>query len=157
MVVDSSALVAIMLLEPEAPRFVRAIAEARRRLVSAANLLEAGTVIERRRGIEAGEDLDAFVGEVGLEIEPVTVVQVRIARAAYRSYGRGNHPAVSISATASPMRSPRRRGCPYSSRATISVGPTSRRTEEVVMQGARAWPAGPLAKARGPAMSAPCD
>ena len=93
MVVDTSALIAILLLEPEAERFTMAIADARPRLLSAANLLEAGIVIEGRLGLEAGGDLDQFVTDVDLEVEPVTVAQVRVARQAYRIYGRGNHPA----------------------------------------------------------------
>lgn len=87
------ALIAILLLEPEAERFTRAIADARPRLISAANLFEAGIVIEGRLGLEAGGDLDDFVVDVGLGVEPVTVDQVRVARRAYRTYGRGNHPA----------------------------------------------------------------
>jgi ribonuclease VapC len=93
MVVDASALIAILLLEPEAERFARAIVEARTRLLSAASLLEAGIVIEGRLGPMAGGDLDEFLADVGLEIEPVTAHQVGIARRAYRTYGRGNHPA----------------------------------------------------------------
>jgi ribonuclease VapC len=93
MVVDTSVLVAILLLEPEAERFTRAISDARARLISAANLLEASIVVEGRLGREAGGDLDEFVVDVGLEVEPVTVDQVRVARQAYRIYGRGNHPA----------------------------------------------------------------
>jgi ribonuclease VapC len=93
MVVDTSALIAILLLEPEAERFTKAIAAARSRLISAANLLEAGIVIEGRLGPGGGDDLDEFVADVALEIVPVTADQVRVARRAYRSYGRGNHPA----------------------------------------------------------------
>jgi ribonuclease VapC len=62
-------------------------------LISAASLLEASIVIESRYGIEAGDDLDQMVKQLGLEIEPVTVVQVAIARYAYRTYGEGKHPA----------------------------------------------------------------
>jgi ribonuclease VapC len=93
MVVDTSALIAIMLLEPEAERFAKAIADARPRLISAANLLEAWIVIESRLGPAAGGDVDEFVVDVGLGIEPVTLDQIRVARRAYRTYGRGNHPA----------------------------------------------------------------
>ncbi len=93
MVVDTSALIAILLLEPEAERFTRAIADARPRLISAANLLEAAIVIEGRLGPKAGGDLDDFVADVGREVEPVTSDEVRVARQAYRTYGRGNHPA----------------------------------------------------------------
>ena len=93
MVVDTSALVAIMLLEPEAERFAKAIADARPRLISVANLLETWLVIESRLGPRAGGDVDEFVVDVGLGIEPVTPDQSRIARRAYRTYGKGNHPA----------------------------------------------------------------
>jgi ribonuclease VapC len=93
MVVDTSVLIAILLLEPEAERFARTIAGARPRLLSAASLFEAGIVIESRLGLEAGGDLDEFVTDVSLQIEPVTADQVRVAREAYRTYGRGNHPA----------------------------------------------------------------
>lgn len=93
MVVDTSALIAILLLEPEAERFTRTIADAQPRLISAANLFEAAIVIEGRLGPEAGGDLDDFVADVGLEVEPVTLEQVRVARHAYRTYGRGYHSA----------------------------------------------------------------
>ena len=93
MVVDTSALIAILLLEPEAERFTRTIADAQPRLISAANLFEAAIVIEGRLGPEAGGDLDDFVADVGLEVEPVTLEQVRVARHAYRTYGRGHHSA----------------------------------------------------------------
>jgi ribonuclease VapC len=93
MVVDSSALVAILRKEPEAARFTRAIVRASVRLISAANLLEAGIVIDNQVGLNAGRRLDAFVEKAQLQIEPVTEAQVRIARQAYVDFGRGNHPA----------------------------------------------------------------
>lgn len=93
MVVDTSALVAIFLVEPEAERFTRTIIEAPRATISAANLLEAGTILDARIGQEDSSELDEFIANVSLEVEPVTVKQVRIARQAYRTYGRGNHPA----------------------------------------------------------------
>jgi ribonuclease VapC len=93
MVVDSSALVAILFGEAEADRFVDAIAEAEPRLISAANLLEAAIVVDNQLGAAAGRQLDRFVERARIEIEPVTEEQVRIARQAYVDYGRGNHPA----------------------------------------------------------------
>jgi ribonuclease VapC len=93
MVVDSSALVAILFGEAEADRFVDAIAEAEPRLISAANLLEAAIVVDNQLGSAAGRQLDRFVEQARIEIEPVTEEQVRIARQAYVDYGRGNHPA----------------------------------------------------------------
>jgi ribonuclease VapC len=93
MVVDSSALVAILRREPEAARFTRAILHDSVRLMSAANLLEAGIVIDHQAGPSAGRRVDAFVERAGIGIEPVTEAQVRIARQAYLEFGRGNHPA----------------------------------------------------------------
>jgi ribonuclease VapC len=93
MVVDTSALVAIFLLEPEAERFAHAILEAPKAAISAANLLEAGIILDARIGCQDSSELDEFIVNVGLEVEPVTADQVRIARLAYRTYGRGSHPA----------------------------------------------------------------
>jgi ribonuclease VapC len=93
MVIDSSALVAILFGEPEADRFVDAIAEAAPRLMSAANLLEAAIVVDNQQGPAAGRQLDRFVEQAQIEIAPVTERDARIARQAYLDYGRGNHPA----------------------------------------------------------------
>jgi ribonuclease VapC len=93
MVIDSSALVAILFGEPEAGGFVDAIAGAEPRLMSAANLLEAAIVVDNQLGPAAGRQLDRFVEQARIEIAPVTERQVRTARQAYLDYGRGNHPA----------------------------------------------------------------
>jgi ribonuclease VapC len=93
MVVDTSALVAIFLLEPEAGQFAHEILEAPRAAISAANLLEAGIILDARIGHQDSFELDEFIASVGLEVEPVTVDQVRVARRANRTYGKGNHPA----------------------------------------------------------------
>ena len=93
MVVDTSALVAIFLLEPEAGQFAHEILDAPRAAISAANLLEASIILDARIGHEDSSELDEFIASVGLEVEPVTMDQVRVARHAYRTYGRGNHPA----------------------------------------------------------------
>jgi ribonuclease VapC len=93
MVVDTSALVAIFLLEHEAERFAHAILEAPRAAISAANYLETGIILDGRLGQQDSVELDEFIANVGLEVEPVTADQVRLARRAYRTYGRGNHPA----------------------------------------------------------------
>jgi ribonuclease VapC len=92
MVVDTSALVAIFLLEPEAEQFAHTILEAPRAAISAANLLETGIILDARIGHEGSSELDEFIANVGLEIEPVTAAQAQVARQAYRTYGRGNHP-----------------------------------------------------------------
>jgi ribonuclease VapC len=93
MVIDTSALVAILLNEPEAAVFAARIAEASHRLVSAASLLEASIVIETRFGEEGGRDLDLLLHRAGIEISPVTAEQVELARTAWRRFGKGRHRA----------------------------------------------------------------
>jgi ribonuclease VapC len=93
MVVDSSALLAVFFLEPEAERFVAAMRAAPRPLISAANLLETSIVLDARIHADASADLDQFIADVGLEVEPVTRAQVDVARRAYRLWGKGYHPA----------------------------------------------------------------
>jgi ribonuclease VapC len=93
MVVDTSALLAIALLEAEAQPFMDMLNKADRRLISAVSVVEAGIVAEARAGALGGDRLDKIIVELGLEIEPFTADQARIARFAYRSFGKGNHPA----------------------------------------------------------------
>ena len=93
MVIDTSALLAIALLEPEVSSLLDMLDAADRRLISAASVVEAGMVAESRAGVLGGDRLDKIIVELGLEIEPVTASQARIARSAYRSLGKGNHPA----------------------------------------------------------------
>lgn len=93
MVIDTSALIAIFLGEPERAAFLEAILHADIRRVSAANLLETGMVLEARRGEAAGREFDLFADRVALEISAVDRDQVEIARSAWRRYGKGRHPA----------------------------------------------------------------
>jgi ribonuclease VapC len=93
MVVDTSALLAILFDEPEAEVFARAIARAEVARVSAANLLEAGIVADCQTDARTGRQLDALIADLRVRIEPVTEEQVGIARQAYLDFGRGNHPA----------------------------------------------------------------
>ena len=83
MIVDSSALVAILFFEPEAGTFTQAILEAEYVRISAANLVEASIVIDRSDKIGAAERLDEFVSMSGMIIEPVTAAQAQRARLAY--------------------------------------------------------------------------
>jgi ribonuclease VapC len=92
MVIDTSALVAIFLSEPERQGFLDNIIAAESRLVSAATVLEAGIVIEARRGESAGREFDLFVVRANLQIIPVDAEQADLARSAWRKYGKG-HPA----------------------------------------------------------------
>lgn len=93
MIIDTSALVAILDQEPEADRIVRAIASASDRMLSAANLLEAGMVMQARRGDEGSRNLDLLLAKLRIEIVPFTARQAEIARKAFRRYGRGRHAA----------------------------------------------------------------
>ncbi len=93
MVVDASALLAILLDEPERRRFDELIESDSRRLLSAATLVEAGIALERRLGEAAGRELDLFLHRARFEIVPVDSDQAEIARAAYRKYGMGRHAA----------------------------------------------------------------
>jgi ribonuclease VapC len=93
MVIDTSALVAILSDEPERRRLIDAIASAAVRLISAATVLEAGIVIEARRGEHAGRELDLFLHRAKCEVVSVDADQVEIARAAYRRFGKGRDAA----------------------------------------------------------------
>jgi ribonuclease VapC len=93
MVIDTSTLLAVALHEAEAERFLEVMDETEMRLISAASVVEAGIVIESRRGPAAGDALDDLIVLLSLEIEPVTAAQASIARRAWRTYGKGRHPA----------------------------------------------------------------
>src|ERR1035438_8432942 len=93
MVIDTSALVAIFLGEAERKQFLEHILSAETKLISAANSLETGIVLEARRGEAAGREFDLFVVRASLQIVPVDAEQVEIARSAWRKYGKGRHPA----------------------------------------------------------------
>jgi ribonuclease VapC len=93
MIIDSSALIAILLGEPEAEPFALAIAEAPRRLVSAFTALETAIVIEAKKGEHGGRELDLLINRAKIEIAPLTSEQMEIARSAWRKYGKGRHPA----------------------------------------------------------------
>lgn len=93
MIIDSSALITILDQEPEAERIARAMAAASDRMLSAATLLEAGIIMQARRGDEGARDLDLLLAKLGIEIVPFTAKQADIARKAFRRYGRGRHQA----------------------------------------------------------------
>lgn len=93
-IVDSSALVAILHDEPEAASYLRAIYAAGRCRISAANFVETAIVIDAGRSPVASRRLDDLIRGAQIVIEPVTERQARIAREAYRDFGRGSgHPA----------------------------------------------------------------
>jgi ribonuclease VapC len=94
MILDTSALVAILRAEPEAETYARAVAEASSRYVSAVNYVETAIVIDGSRDPIASRRFDEFIKTAGIAVESVSAQQARIARAAYRDFGKGSgHPA----------------------------------------------------------------
>ena len=93
MIIDTSAILAILLREPDAEHFERAITSASSRRISAATLLETTIVLEGRFGSAAGHELDAFLARAQIELDAVTPDQAQTARQAWRRFGKGNHPA----------------------------------------------------------------
>jgi ribonuclease VapC len=94
MILDTSALITILRDEPDAISYAKAIANAVVRRISAANYVEAAAVIDASRDPIASRRFDDFLRAARLGIEPVTETQARIAREAYRDFGRGSgHPA----------------------------------------------------------------
>ena len=93
MVIDTSALVAILQDEPQATRLTRAIRDAADRRISAATLVEAGIVMEGRFDSEGARSLDALLARSAVEVVPLTAAHAALARDAFRRYGKGRHPA----------------------------------------------------------------
>jgi ribonuclease VapC len=93
MVVDTSALLAILQDEPERRTLNEALEAADSRLMSVATMVEASIIIESRYGAEGLRDLDLLLERAGIELVPVDVEQARAARAAYSRFGKGRHPA----------------------------------------------------------------
>ena len=93
MVIDSSALVAILLEEAEGERFLDLIAKGGTKLISAANAFEAGIVLEARTGEAAGREFDLFLYDADVKVMPVDSDLVAVARTTWRKYGKGRHPA----------------------------------------------------------------
>lgn len=93
MVIDSSAVIAILLREAEAPALAGTIEASPICMMSAASLLETSIVIEGRLGDAGGRELDLFIHRAGIEIVAVDQDQAEIARRAWRRYGKGRHPA----------------------------------------------------------------
>ena len=93
MIIDTSAICAILFEEPDARHYAEAIAQADECRMSAGSLLETSMVVESRNGLVAGDQLDALIEKEAIEIVPVTAQQVAVARRAWREFGKGNHPA----------------------------------------------------------------
>jgi ribonuclease VapC len=93
MVLDSSALLCVLLDEPAAGRILEAIVDAAEVRMSAANWLEVAMTVEEKGGRLASLRLDEFVRLAGIEVTPVSVEQAAAARTAWRYFGRHKHSA----------------------------------------------------------------
>lgn len=96
MIVDASALVAIVLAEPDADALIDALLAAEARAVSAPTLLEASIVIDSRKSPIATRRFDDFIEQLELEVIPFSAEHGRIARQAYRDFGRGSGHAANL-------------------------------------------------------------
>jgi ribonuclease VapC len=93
MIVDTSALLAVLFREPEAQLYARLIHDADRCLISAGSYLELSIVLECQAEPEAERQCEMFFRRAGITIEPFTVEQAHIARQAFHDFGKGRHPA----------------------------------------------------------------
>lgn len=93
MVIDTSAMIAILLGEPETETFARAISDDTKRLISVFNLLETAIVIEAKKGEAGGMELDLLLHRAQIELVAMSTEQAELAREAWRVYGKGNHAA----------------------------------------------------------------
>ena len=89
MVVDTSALIAILFGEPEEETFLRLLLRARGAAVSAATVLETQIVARRRYGVASDKALDGLLYRLNLRLQSVTLEQLEAARDGYRRYGQG--------------------------------------------------------------------
>ena len=93
MVIDTSALIAILQDEPERKAFNEAIEAADRRAMSVASFVEASMIVETRFGPDGVRTLDLFIAKAGIELVAVDADQAHVARTAFRVYGKRRHPA----------------------------------------------------------------
>ena len=93
MVVDTSALLAILQNEPERRTFNESIENAEQVSLSAASFVEISMIVESRFGADGVRDLDLFIAKARITLIPVDEEQAHMARQAYRRYGKGRHPA----------------------------------------------------------------
>jgi len=93
MVIDTSALIAILLHEADRDLYINAIDKAKVRLMPAVNVLEGAMVAEARKGPAAGRDFDLLLHHARIDIVPMDSVMVEEARRVWRVFGKGNHAA----------------------------------------------------------------
>ena len=93
MVIDTSAVVAILQNEPERRKFNEAIEEAEVRSFSTASYLETSMILESRYGADGVRDLDLFIAKAKVSLVPIDEDQAHLARRGFQKYGKGRHPA----------------------------------------------------------------
>lgn len=93
MIVDTSAIIAILRDELDAEKLAAALEAASVRNISAVTYVEAAIVTDSNRNTLLSNLLDSFLGRSLINVEPVTVAQARLAREAYRDFGKGRHRA----------------------------------------------------------------
>ncbi len=93
MIIDPSAILAILNNEPERHDFIEAIIKASSREMSTAGFVEASIVLDNRYGYDGVRDFDLLLAKANIGLVPVDREQADIARRAYKEYGKGRHPA----------------------------------------------------------------
>ena len=93
MIIDTSAIIAILFNEEDAASFAQAIIRAESRRMSAATFVETAIVVETQTKSSGGRQLDAFLRHARIAIEPVTEEHAHLATQAFIDYGKGRHPA----------------------------------------------------------------
>jgi ribonuclease VapC len=93
MIVDASAVLAILMAEPDAEQFAGALMHSGQRAMSAVNWLEAALAVDRRGGAAARNQFETFFGRSGIEIVPVTRELALLARKAFDDWGKRRHRA----------------------------------------------------------------
>lgn len=93
MIVDTSAILAILLSEPEADRFTECLLAAENCAISAVSFVEASIIAESKGGDGSVRQLDALLRRTGISIQPVTEEHALVARQAFSDFGKGRHPA----------------------------------------------------------------
>jgi ribonuclease VapC len=93
MILDASAILAVLFAEPDAPRYAAVVAETPRTAISAVNWFEAAIAVDRRGSGEQIAELDALLAHVETAIVPLDATHAALARRAYDTWGKGRHRA----------------------------------------------------------------